>query len=189
MQGFDNECSRFYRNVIIYAFVTGSGEEDTTASSFTTSGEQPLETATSEMTGLLLIKISVSFCQGQWHPRCWHCGRFKNVTGVSRNKAFDCKKTVHFSSQNHVLVILLHGHILFQIERKFNGIVFCEQLHDICRCCFVSKAWNFFSLCLSSQMACDQLRGVNLIFCGYGSWRNSQALFAKLVLRNVVCVF
>jgi len=65
LQGFDNECSRFYRNVIIYAFVTGSGEEDTTASSFTTSGEQPLETATSEMTGLLLIKISVSFCQGQ----------------------------------------------------------------------------------------------------------------------------
>ena len=53
LQCFDNKLSRFCRNVIIYAFATGSGEEDTTASSFTTSGEQPLETTTSEMTGLL----------------------------------------------------------------------------------------------------------------------------------------
>jgi len=65
LQGFDNKYSRFYRKVIIYAFATGSGGKDTIASSSTTSGEQPLETTTSEMTGLLLIKISFSFCQGQ----------------------------------------------------------------------------------------------------------------------------
>jgi len=65
LQGFDNEYSRFYRNVNIYAFATGSGEKDTTASSFTTSGEQPLENITPEMTGLFLKKICFSFCQGQ----------------------------------------------------------------------------------------------------------------------------
>jgi len=43
------------------AFYSGSGEADTTASSFTTSGEEPLETTTSELTGLLLKKISSSF--------------------------------------------------------------------------------------------------------------------------------
>jgi len=79
LQGFGNKYSRLYRNVIIYAFDTGNGEEDTTASSFTTCGEQPFETTYSEMTGLLLIKISFSFCQGQWHPRFRHCRRFKNV--------------------------------------------------------------------------------------------------------------
>jgi len=64
LQCFDNKHSRFYRNVIIYAFVIGSAEEDTTASSFTTSGVQPLETTTIDVTGLLLIKIGFSFCQG-----------------------------------------------------------------------------------------------------------------------------
>jgi len=63
LQCFDNEHSRFYTNVIIFAFAAGSGEEDTTASSFTTSAEEPLETTYSEMTGLLLEKISFSFCQ------------------------------------------------------------------------------------------------------------------------------
>jgi len=65
LQGFDNKYSRFYRNVVIYAFAIGCGEEDTTAGSFTTSAEQPLETTYSEMTGLVLIKINFSFCQGQ----------------------------------------------------------------------------------------------------------------------------
>ena len=111
LQYIDNTISWFCRNIINYAFVTGSGEADTTGSSFTTSAEQPLETTTSDMTGLLLIKINFSSCQGQWHPRCRNCRRFKNVTGVSGNKVFDCKKTAHFSSQNHVLVILLHSPI------------------------------------------------------------------------------
>ena len=63
------------------AFYSGSGEADTTASSFTTSGEEPLETATSEMTGLLLKKISFSFRHGQWYPSCQHCNIFKKITG------------------------------------------------------------------------------------------------------------
>jgi len=50
---------------VFVPFCSGSGKADTTASSFTTSGEEPLETTTSEMTGLLLIKINFSFCQGQ----------------------------------------------------------------------------------------------------------------------------
>jgi len=70
------------------AIYSGSGEADTTASSFTTSGEEPLETTTSEMTGLLLIKINFSFCQGQWLPRCQQRRRFENLSGVSRNKVF-----------------------------------------------------------------------------------------------------
>ena len=46
------------------AFYSGSGEADTTASSFTTSGEEPLETTTSEMTGLLLKKSVFRFVMG-----------------------------------------------------------------------------------------------------------------------------
>jgi len=63
------------------AFYSGSGEADTSASSFTTSGEEPLETTTSEMTGLLLKKISFSFRHGQWYPSCQHCNIFKKITG------------------------------------------------------------------------------------------------------------
>ena len=62
-------------------FYSGSREADTTASSFTTSGEEPLETTTSEMTGLLLKKISFSFRHGQWYPSCQHCNIFKKITG------------------------------------------------------------------------------------------------------------
>jgi len=47
------------------AFNSGSGEEDTTASSFTTSGEEPLETTTLEMTGLLSKKSVFPFVKGQ----------------------------------------------------------------------------------------------------------------------------
>jgi len=140
LQCFDNKYSRFHRNVIIYAFVIGSGEEDTTASSFTTSGEQPLETTTSEITGLLLIKISFSFCQRQWHPRCRHCRRFKNVTGMSGNKDSWLQKDSAFQFQKR--------HMPYCIARLY---IISNRTQIYWNCFFVNSCTTFAGVaCIKS---------------------------------------
>jgi len=149
LQCFDNKYSRFHTNVIIYAFVIGSGEEDTTASSFTTSGEQPLETTTSEMTGLLLIKISFSFCQRQWHPRCRHCRRFKNVTGVSRNKVFWFQKDSAFQFPKPCIGYFIARPHFISNRMKSYWNYFLRTVARHLQVLLCMKARNLLLLCLS----------------------------------------
>jgi len=101
---------------------------------------------------------------------CWASNN--KVNWLQKGSAFQFPKpyTAYFIARPHF--------ILNRTEIYWN--FFCEPLHDIYRCCFVSKAWNFFSLCLSWQMVCDQLHRLNLIHYGIGSWRNSQAFVCKI---------
>ena len=96
---------------------------------------------------------------------------------------------MHFSYEIHVLDILLHGHILFQIERKFIAIVFVNSCTTFAGVALYKKhKISYFFVCVGKW---------HVINCEDWIWLYMELeveeipkrLFAKLLIRNLVCVF